>query len=717
LRESSSDHKPMPTPANNTVAGIVVGPSVQAGTIAGGVHVHLGNVAAREIPHQLIGASPHFVGRDRERSSLDRLVATPARGVAVLSGPGGVGKTGLARRWAQDNKDLFPDGQLYIDLEGFGGDPPVDPREALSVFLRALGVPSAELPSGLAELAALYRTRTADRTLLVVLDNAYSAAQVRVLLPTSSASLALVTSRNRLAGLVPDGAVLIEVPPLPVEESLTLLARIVGAERVDAERAAAERLAAICGGLPIALCLVGARLAARPRLTLARVSQDLSDEPDRLGALDRSYEPSIQAAFDWSYRSLDPAPAALYRRLALHPGLEFGLGPIFALTPAIVGERTAADGIRLAEALLEANLLQEVAEDRFRAHDLLRRHARQRTEAEDAADIRTQALLTVLEWYLAAAAVADQIATPYRRRLPYVYRTAPPELPVFAGRDDAVAWLDGERLNLIAAASAALDEGWAELSWQLADAIWALLLYRKHYRDRMIIDVLGVRAARLWNNPWAEGRMLKRLGRTCTVAGDYAAAEEHLRTAMLRSREAGDAHGAEEAHEMLASLYRDAGRLTLARETFDRVLVAKRDLGEPRNVGLTLINIGMLLTRMGRTDEAIAALHEADAIIMQLVDADPYNAFRAKTGLAGAYLRRRDLDRAHDAAAEAAAGMRTVGSAFEEAEALDLLARVAEERGDVGEALDHLRRALGIFEDLGSARASVLRERIALHQA
>src|SRR4029453_6855446 len=153
--------------------------------------------------------------------------------------------------------------------------------------------------------------------------------------------------------------------------------------------------------------------------------------------------------------------------------------------------------------------------------------------------------LAMLEWYLAAAAVADGVVTPYRRRLPYVYVTDPQDLPTLAKRDEALAWLDRERLNLISAAGAALDRGWAELSWQLADVMWALLLYRKHYRDRQIIDARGVEGARLWGNPWAEGRMLKRLGRTCTVAGDYRAAEEHLRTAMRRSAEAGDAHGAE----------------------------------------------------------------------------------------------------------------------------------------------------------------------------
>ncbi|RSM56774.1 regulator protein [Actinoplanes sp. ATCC 53533] len=630
----------------------------------------------------------------------------------MLSGPGGIGKTGLARRWAEDNKDAFPDGQLHIDLGGVGYDSPLDPGEALGVFLRALGVPSAELPPSLQELAALYRSRTADRALLVLLENAHSAAQVRVLLPSSSSGMALVTSRSRLAGLIPEGGVLIEVPPLSLAESLNLLTHIVGPQRVARERQEAEHLAATCGGLPIALCLVGARLAARPRLTLARVSRDLSDETSRLTVLDRSQDASILATFDWSYRALGAAPAALYRRLALHPGQEFGLGPIVAVTSGLPGAGPAADGGGHAEILLEANMLQEVTEERFQFHDLLRLHALRKADAEDTSAERAQALLAMLEWYLAAAAVADEIVTPYRRRLPYVYFTDPGELPSPATRDEALTWLDRERLNLMSAAGAALEHGWAELSWQLADVIWALLLYRKHYRDRRIIDARGVEAARLWGNAWAEGRMLKRLGRTCTVVGDHRAAEEHLQTAMLRSNEAGDAHGAEEAHEMLAALYRDSGREALALETFHQVLQAKRGLGESRNVGLTLINIGMLQSRMGRAGEAIVALRQAEALLTQLADADPYNLFRVKIGLAGAYLHLGELRTAQAAAAEAGEGMRTLGSAFEHAEALDLLGLISERRGDLFSARRHFTTALDIYDSLGSSRAGGMRARI-----
>lgn len=698
-------------PATINTAGVVIGTSLQAGSIAGGVHFHR-ETPPPGIPRQLIAPSRFFVGRDEELSKLRSLLAAPGRALAVLSGPGGVGKTGLARRWAEDSKDVFPDGQLHVDLGGFSCDSPLDPGEALGAFLRALGVPSAQLPPSLQELAALYRSRTADRALLVLLENAHSAAQVRVLLPSSDSGMVLITSRNRLTGLIPEGGVLIEVPPLSPAESLNLLTQIVGPQRVAREREEAELLTAACGGFPIALCLVGARLAARPKLTLARVSRDLSDETRRLTALDRSQDASILATFDWSYRRLGATPAAMYRRLALHPGQDFGLGPIMAVTSGLPGAEPAADGSEHAEVLLEASMLQEVTEERFRFHDLLHLHALQKADAEDTCAERAQALLAMLEWYLAAAAVADEVVTSYRRRLPYVYVTNPGALPSFARRDEALIWLDRERLNLISAAGAALERGWAELSWQLADVIWALLLYRKHYRDRQIIDARGVEAARLWGNPWAEGRMLKRLGRTCTVAGDYRAAEEHLKTAMLRSSEADDAHGAEEAHEMLAALYRDSGRESLALDTFHLVLQAKRGLGESRNVGLTLINIGMLQSRMDRPGEAIVALRQAEALLTQLADADPYNLLRVKIGLAGAYLHLGELCAAQEAAAEAGEGMRILGSAFEHAEALNLLGLIAEKRGDLLDARHHFTSALAIHDGLASSRVDGLRARI-----
>jgi tetratricopeptide (TPR) repeat protein len=653
--------------------------------------VHQTPAGPLPVPRQVPVPPAQFVNRTAELAALDGLVAGGAR-VVVLTGPGGVGKTSLAAVWAYRMRDGFPDGQLYADL---GGDRPKDPGEVLGGFLRALGVAGARIPVGLAEQSALFRSATADRAVLVLLDNAFSAGQVHVLLPGSVASVAVVTSRSRLLGLVPDGARLVEVAPLDAAESVRLLARTVGAERVAAEREHAERLAELCAGLPVALTVAAARLAARPLLRIGKVVAQLVDETHRLAG--------VQATFDLSYRSLDPLSALLYRRLALHPGVEFGLGPAVALgaDPGAV------------EALLEANLLQEVGEERFRYHDLLRLHAKQKAEAEDGPEVRRGAVRAMAEWYLAAAGCADRVVTPYRRRLAYQWTTEPGDLPDFSDRAGALAWLELEGDNVIAAGRAAVAHGYPELAWQLCDVLWPMFLYFKRYRDRLDVDARGVAAAQAWGNGWAEADMRKRLGRVCTVVRDYGAAETHIRQAIELYTEAGDVRGSIDARETLAALYRDTGRVEEAADLWRQALAANRERGEDRNTGLTLISLGLLLPELGRAEEAVDLLREAGRVFARLSDIDPYNEVRVLTGLAGAWLRLGDLAAAEEAATGAVRRMAALGSAYERAEALDVLGRIAHQRGDRAVAADHYRDALAVFEELGSARAETVRGRLA----
>jgi tetratricopeptide (TPR) repeat protein len=688
-----------PPGSRNELSGTVIGPSVQAGAIHGGVHVHEPEPGPTPVPRQLIAPPRHFTNRRADLARLSRAGAP----IVVVTGPGGVGKTALVRAWAHSVRNRFPDGQLYLDLGGFSGDPPTDPRDALAAFLRALGVPAQRIPIELAEQAALYRTMTAGRALLVVLDNAYSVAQVRVLLPAPPASVTVVTSRSRLVGLVPDGARLLDLAPLDAEDSLRLLATAVGSDRIGRERAQAEELAAICGGLPIALCVAAARLAARPRLTVGRIAAELADETQRLGVLSIRDGLSVQAAFDLSYRSLEPATAALYRRLALHPGPEFGPG----LAAASGGSPASLD------ALLDASLLQEVAEERFRLHDLVLLHARQKAAAEDEPGERAAAVRAMAEWYLAAAGRADVVVTPYRRRLPYRFRAVPPGLPDFPGRSGALDWLERERVNLIAAGRAAMEYGDAELAWHLCYVLWPLFLYGKHYHDRAETDRRGIAAAKAWGNTWAEAAMLKRLCGTCAVAGEVDEAERHIRRALRLYRNLGDERGRVDALESLAMLRRDCDRAEEAAVLFAEVLAANRMLGDDRCTGLTLINLGRLLPRLGRSAEAIDLLAEAQRLFARLTTIDPYNEVRVRIGQARAHLGLSELRQAEEAAVDAATRMRDLGSEHGYAEAVDLLGRIAERRGDTGLAADHYRMALDVFAALGSPHAAVLRDRLA----
>jgi len=670
---------------------VVHGPSIQAGEIHGGVHIHGPSPRRPMVPHQAAARTPYFTGRAIELEMLDHAAARPGPALIVLTGPGGVGKTALARQWAHQATGRFGDGQFYVDLGGFGVAPPVDPAEALRWFLGALGVPPADLPVDLAELTALYRSHTARRSLLVVLDNAFSAAQVRVLVPASPLSMTVVTSRSRLSGLVADGATLAEITPLDAEQSMALLTNAVGRSRIDHERDHAVLLAELCAGLPIALSLAAARLSARPRLAVARLVAALTDEASRLARLETPDEEiSVRGNFELSYRALDASAADLYRRLSLHPGREFGRGPVAVL----VG---AADADRLIDSLLEANLLQEIAEERFQLHDLIRLHARERAESDDAEAVRDAALLGLAEWYLGAAGVADMVVTPYRRRLPYVFRTNPPELPGFADRPAALAWLERERVNLRLAGQAALDRGWAELAWQLCDVLWPLQLHRKS-GDRREIDARGLAAAELWGDPRGLGRMLKRLGRTCTTLGEHDLAERYLRTAVARYAEAGDIWGGVEAREMLGLAHRDAGSVTMAVGMLRDVLADWRRLGDERHAGLTLIELGTLASRLGRPAEAIGYLQEAQRLLAESVDADPYNPVRVVAGLAGAYLDLGDLAAAGRLAAEAAEGMSALGNVLGAAAALDLCGRIATRGGDLERSHHFNRRARELRE-------------------
>jgi tetratricopeptide (TPR) repeat protein len=380
--------------------------------------------------------------------------------------------------------------------------------------------------------------------------------------------------------------------------------------------------------------------------------------------------------------------------------------------PGIRAGASAAEADRLIDALVEANLIQEVAEERFRFHDLIRLHARRKADTDDTAADRDAALLAVLEWYLGGAGRADVAVTPYRRRLNYPYRTDPGSLPAFGDRVTALGWLEQERANLRAAGQAALDMRWAELAWHLSDVLWPLQLYRKA-GDRREIDVRGLAAARMWGDPWAEGRMLKRLGRTLSTFGEHEAAEQHLRAAVERCAEAGDADGSVEAAEMLALSYRDAGRTGDAVGMLQDVLAARRERGRSRDVALTLINLGGLLSRLGDVPRAVELLREAGDLLGESADIDPYNPVRVAMGLAAAYLEAGDLTAADRAAAEAVAGMRALGTAIEEAEALELSGRIARRRGDLGRSRRCLQLALDLLLANGSPRAAGLRQRLA----
>ncbi|MEV4756870.1 tetratricopeptide repeat protein [Micromonospora sp. NPDC049559] len=714
-----------PGEVSNVLRGTIAGPTVQAGAVYGGVHFH---EPATELPapRQVPAPPAHLVGRAAELAELDRCLAAggTAPPLAVVTGVGGVGKSALALAWAHRAAARFPDGQLYAQLGAFDPEGPAAPGEPLGRLLRSLGVPAQRVPVETGERSALFRSLAAGRRLLVLLDNAVSAAQVRPLLPASPGCAVLVTARSRLGALATEGARFLPLEPLPADAGAELLARTVGAERTAGEPEATSSLVRLCGGLPIALVVTGARLATRPRWPLRRVAGELAEESRRLHALGGPGEATVRTTFDLSYRGL-PAPVArCYRLLGLHPGAEFGV-PVVAAGLDVSADEAA----ELLDALLEANLLGEVgtagetgafgetgvAEDpgdeRYRMHDLVRLHARQRAVAEP-----DHALLTrrLLEWYLAGALAADRLLTPYRRGEPEPALTLlAPDAVALADRDAALSFLERERTNLVSAVAAAAPE-LPLLAWQLAYAMWPLFHHHRHHADRLRVDRLAVRCAQALGDRKREARMLRRLAFGHFDVGRLDEAGELFTRLLSLSRELADRYGQASAYEGLGTVALAQRRYPEAVGHFDRQLRLCRELGERRRCGLALLNLGTVGTESARYREAVAYLREAEAIFAEFGGVDPYNAARVRVELGRALGALGERVSARAELTAALAELRRLDSPRGEAQALHRLGELALAGREFAEARTRLEAASRIYERLGDAEAARVRELTAL---
>src|SRR6266540_1832695 len=401
------------------------------------------SVVPRELPLDVYG----FTGRSEELAELDRLLAatqadSSAVVISAVAGAGGVGKTALAVHWAHEISDRFPDGQLYVDLRGYDPDQPLEAADVLASFLRALGLDGAEIPYDEGERAARFRSLVAGRRMLILLDNALSADQVRLLLPGTPTCFVLVTSRDSLAALVArHGARRVDLDLLASPEAVRLLRTLIGS-RVDAEPAAAVALAQACARLPLALRLAAEIAVGRPTARLAELVVELADEHSRLDLLDAAADnrTAVRAVFSWSYQHLPPDVAGAFRLLGQHPGGDFDTYAAAALVDTDLDEAS-----RLIQALTRGHLLQESAPGRYRMHDLIRMYAAELAGDDPAPRTR------LFDHYLSTVAAAmDTLYPAERYRRPVV---APPATPAPDVGDSALAraWLDAERANLVAA--------------------------------------------------------------------------------------------------------------------------------------------------------------------------------------------------------------------------------------------------------------------------
>jgi hypothetical protein len=688
---------------------------VQAGAIEGGVHVHTEAVVKIPVPRQLLPAPRWFADRSQECRELNRLLDDGGHRVGVVCGPGGVGKTALALRWLHDVEARFPDGQLFADLGAFNPGGPVSPSEVLGRFLRALGIPAEAVPvmrdkrAELAEQAALYRSVTARLSVAVLLDNAESVAQVRPLLPASQTSVAVVTSRWRLGGLVRDGASLVSLAPLEPTAAVELLTRSVGEERVAGEPGPADRLAELCGHMPLAVSVAGARLAARPHRSIIRAVEDLADQRSRLAKLSVQGDVSVAAIFDLSYRELPAQAARSYRLLGLHPGPDFG----HEVTAAAVGvpEQEAED---LLDVLVDASLLTDVGEDCYRFHDLLRLHARHWADAEHDAGERDGAVRRMIEWYLQATIAADRTVIPLAWRLGPGYQQHEDTPRSDRSSVHALDWMESALPNLMAALRTATSHGWDELTWQLCEAMWSLFFYRRPMPEWISATTLGITSTRRAGDRAAESQMRRLLGSALQQAGRYAEAEGEAAEALAAAREAGHDLLEEAALQLAGTALRSQGKYDQAVAVHRTSLALSRRIADQRRLAMALRRLGESLCDAGQLDEAIAYLREGCALATALPDARI--EAMAATALATALTK---AGRPADAIGPLESSlviMRDSGSDDYQASVLTALGDTVERLGDLAAAQEHFRQAVALHAKRGGPQEQAARDRLAAVQ-
>ncbi len=656
-------------------------------------------------PHQLPAGPAHFTGRTAELAELSAAVANQEDGplLRVITGVGGVGKTALALHWLNEHRHRFPDGTFHLDLQAFAPGGPRSSEEALDHLLRSLGVEPDRIPAKLSEMAALFRSTTADRSLAVLLDDAAAAEQVRPLLPGAGHSLVVVTSRRRLTGLVTEGAAFVPLATLDHAVALRLLAALVSTERIQAERERADELADLCAGLPLAICIGAAQLALRPHWPLEHLTSRLTDIRTRLDRLSVRDDRSVQVVLNMSYQALSTDAARLYRRLGLHPGDDFPLGVAAAAVDTSVD--SAND---LVEELVDASLVDEISQDRFRFHGLVQLHARGLAEREETDADRRAAGTRMLEWFLRSAVAADRMLRPGRRRPHYPFLDSHTEASVFADQRAGLAWLETEQSNLVAVVRRASADESFDLAWHVCDAAWPLR-YRTHHVNMVRLCELGVEAATSGGNEFGIARMTFRLGLLYMDAGDHTKAREHMRAALAMREALDDTRGAGSVREGLGLLALEAGRPAEAVEMLNAVLRENHAGGDPRRIARVLLNLGRALLAGGDIDGATTRLDQARHWFAEASDDDSYNAARLGLILGQAHRMRHRPDLAATYVHLSMSSMRRLGGIFGEAEAFEELGRIASHLGDLTSAREARKEAALVYERLGAAGHARLR--------
>jgi tetratricopeptide (TPR) repeat protein len=713
-------------------------------------------------PAQLPAGIPDFTGRTGQLARLDAL-SSGAEGtlaIVAITGAAGVGKTALAVHWGHRLAGQATDGQLYVNMRGDAAATALRPAEALSQFLRALGVPAERIPGDVEEAAGLYRSMLAGRRMLVVLDNVASSQQVRPLLPGSGGCTVIITSRDRLTGLAAThGVGRLALDVLPSDEAIALLARLVGPARIAAEPGQAAELVGLCSGLPLALRIAAANLSDdQARYIGAYVEQLRSGDPFSALEVTGDEQTGVRSAFGLAYQALDPAARTMFRLLGLMPGADISVEAAAALAGTTMSQRTqehqdiqmpagppAAEAVLSAAALLgrldSAHLVEEHAPGRFAMHDLLRQFASGLTGAGHDAEDVAAARLRLLGYYLRSADKAAKLISPdsVRIAVPDDGTGWPATAAGFGTAAEAMSWIDAERSNLVAIARQAAASGPHDVAWLLAEALHGYFWLRRHTADWQAVTAAGLAAAQLSGGEHCRASAHWRLADVQLSAGRYDQAIAGYRQAADLATRAGwpEVEGA--ALGNLGMLYRERGLLAQAVDCHTASLaIAERDgrtasqaanlsnlgiayleLGElDRAAGVqeralqmhveagsklrtarTMLNLAMVYHQLGRWDEAEELL--VNALPGHREAADPVGEAHSRNSLAALYCDRGRFDRARGEAMTAITAGRQTGDRTVEADSLIRLGVICVRRQQHHEGLALYRQAMALAAEIG----------------
>ena len=664
---------------------------------------------------QLPADIPDFTGRAEHVQKLRDLVADPGRPdspgavvVAAVIGAGGLGKTTLAVHAAHLLRGQFPDGQLYANMRG-ASPQPATPSDVLARFLRDLGMDPGRIPAGEEERAAQFRSWVTDRRVLIVLDDARDAAHVRPLLPGSSSCAVLVTTRSRMPDLA--GSRFVDLDVLEPAEAWDMFAGIIGRGRAEAEPEATQQVLAACAGLPLAIRIAGARLAARGSWSVRTIATRLADQRRRLDWL-RTGDLAVRACFEVSFSSL-PGPAAAHGVDPAHAFRLLGLwqGPSIGLpaAAALIGqpEDAVADAL---EVLVDAQLLQAPAPDRYRFHDLLRAYAAERAAAEEAEQDCDTATARLFGWYLHSVAAMARIVSPNRDQVPLEPPDATFKPLTFAALDEALDWCEIERANLVAATQQAAACGLDAVAWKLPVAALSFFNRRTYRAEWVTTHRIALASARRTGDRAAEAWVLNSLGIVYAQQG-LAEAIGCFEQALAIRREAGDQRGEAQAANNLANTYLLLRRFD-ALEPFQQALAIQRRLGYRFGEAVALNNLGEAYRHLGRLGESISCLEQAGQIFSAVGDA--HGEGYAWHYLGQAFLESGWIDEALDYLTQALRVRRVGGERLSEAQTLRQLGRAQRASGRLEDARQSWARALSLFDTLDDqAQAGEVRAELA----